>query len=68
MYLMDSLWNVGKVKTIKMKRNPEILRALLFAVIGALLIYALYRCIQTTPHYIQEDKTINLNDYLRNVE
>ena len=68
MYLMDSLWNVGKVKTIKMKRNPEILRALLFAVIGALLIYALYRCTQTTPHYIQEDKTINLKDYLRNVE
>ena len=51
-----------------MKRNPEILRALLFAVIGALLIYVVYRCTQTIPHYIQEDKTINLNDYLRNVE
>ena len=51
-----------------MKRNPEILRALLFAVIGALLIYALYRCTDKVPHYIQEDKTINLNDYLRNVE
>ena len=51
-----------------MKRNPEILRALLFAVIGALLIYALYRCTQTKHHYIQEDKTINLKDYLRNVE
>ena len=49
-------------------KHIEILRALLFAVIGALLIYALYRCIQTTPNYIQEDKTINLNDYLRNVE
>ena len=51
-----------------MKRNTEILRVVLFAVIGALLIYAVYSCTQTTPHYIQEDKTINLKDYLRNVE
>ena len=51
-----------------MKRNPDILRTFLFAIIGALLIYAVYRCTQTTPNYIQEDKTINLKDYLRNVE
>ena len=51
-----------------MKRNPDILRTFLFALIGSLLIYVLYRCTQTTPHYIQEDKTINLKDYLRNVE
>lgn len=51
-----------------MKRNPDILRTFLFALIGALLIYALYRCNQTIPHDIQEDKTINLKDYLRNVE
>ena len=40
-----------------MKRNPEILRALLFAVIGALLIYALYRCTtEVKQRYFQEDK------------
>ena len=51
-----------------MKRNPEIFRTLAFMLIGALLMYVLYRCTETKPHYIQEDKTINLKDYLRNVE
>ena len=51
-----------------MKKNSDQIRVILFAVIGAILIYALYRCTQQIPHYIQEDKTINLNDYLRNVE
>ena len=51
-----------------MKRNPEIFRTLEFMIIGALLMYLIYRCTQQIPHYIQEDKTINLNDYLRNVE
>ena len=47
-----------------MKHNPEILRALLFAVIGALLIYALYRCTDKVPHYIQEDKKFNISENL----
>ena len=51
-----------------MKRNPDIFRTIAFAVIGALFIYALYRCTEQKPHYIQDDKTINLNDHLRNVE
>ena len=51
-----------------MKKHSDQIRVILFAVIGAILIYALYRCTQTTPNYIQDDKTINLNDYLRNVE
>ena len=51
-----------------MKKYSDQIRVILFAVIGAILIYALYRCTQQTPHYIQEDKTINLKDYLRNVE
>ena len=51
-----------------MKRSPDMFLTLAFMIIGALLMYALYRCTQTTPNYIQEDKTINLNDYLRNVE
>lgn len=51
-----------------LKNNIDIIRPLLFAVIGAACIYLFYRCTQKTPHYIQEDKTINLNDYLKNVE
>lgn len=51
-----------------MKKHSDQIRVILFAVIGALLIYVLYRCTETKPHYIQEDKTINLNDLKRNIE
>ena len=49
-----------------MKRNPDAIRTILFAVIGALLIYAMYLYMTNKPkHYIQEEKTINLKDYMR---
>lgn len=51
-----------------MKNISDPLKPLLFAVIGTILIYCYYRCSQKPTHYIQEDKTINLKDYLRNVE
>ena len=51
-----------------MKKLSDQLKVLLFALIGALLIYCYYRYSQHQIQYIQEDKTINLKDYLRNVE
>ena len=52
-----------------MKKHSDQIRVILFAVIGgAILIYVLYRCTEQKPHYIQEDKTINLKDLKRNIE
>lgn len=51
-----------------MKKLSDPLKVFLFALIGALLIYCYYRCSQKPTQYIQEDKTINLKDYLRNIE
>ena len=59
---MDSLWNVGKVKTIKMKRNPEILRVLLFLAIGLLFLFLLYKVATRPLHVIQENKYIDLKN------
>ena len=43
-----------------MKRNPEILRVVLFAVIGALLIYAVYKCSQPVKEIVKEKQRVHL--------
>ena len=44
------------------KNNLDIIRPLLFAVIGAVIIW--YLCKPDIPQYIQYEKTINLKDYI----
>lgn len=45
------------------KKHPDIIRVIIFLIIGAAMLYVLYRLsVPETPHYIQENKTIDLKN------